>query len=59
MIDVAINTAVKLAIDAGTACSDYQDRVLRNLTCKRVRVDECWAFCRPGVATERLSKPDS
>ncbi|MGI8961177.1 MAG: IS1 family transposase [Bryobacteraceae bacterium] len=45
MTSVAINTVVKLAIDAGNACSDYQDRVLRNLTCKRVQVDECWAFC--------------
>src|SRR5260370_20236446 len=45
MTGVAINTVVKLAVDAGAACSEYQDRVLRNLTCKRVQVDECWAFC--------------
>lgn len=45
MTGVAINTVVKLAIDAGAACSAYQDRVMRNLNCKRVQVDECWAFC--------------
>ena len=41
----AINTVVKLAVDAGAACSDYQDRVMRNLNCQRVQIDECWAFC--------------
>lgn len=45
MTGVAINTVVKLAVDAGAACSDYQDRAMRNLTCQRVQVDECWAFC--------------
>jgi IS1 family transposase len=35
---------VKLLEDAGEAFSDYQDRTLRNLTCKRVQVDEIWAF---------------
>ena len=38
------NTIVKLMEDAGEAFSDYQDRMLRNLTCKRVQVDEIWAF---------------
>jgi len=41
---VAINTVVKLAIDAGEACLDYQDRVLRNLKCERVQADEIWSF---------------
>lgn len=31
------NTIVKLLEDAGEAFSDYQDRTLRNLTCKRIR----------------------
>jgi len=42
MTGVAINTVVKLAVDAGAACSDYQDRVMRHLNCQRVQVDECW-----------------
>ena len=34
----------KLLVDAGQAAAWYQDRVFRNLTCKRVHVDEIWAF---------------
>ena len=41
---VAINTVVKLLADVGRACSIYQDRVFRNLTCKRVQCDEVWSF---------------
>ena len=41
----SINTVTKLLIDSGRACSDYQDRAFRNLTCKRLQVDEIWAFC--------------
>jgi IS1 family transposase len=35
----------RLMIDAGQAADWYQDRVFRNLTCKRIQVDEAWAFC--------------
>jgi hypothetical protein len=38
------NTIVKLLRDAGEACLDYQDRVLRDLPCKRIQVDEIWSF---------------
>src|ERR1700693_811463 len=38
------NTVTKLVVDAGRACAAYQDRVLRNLTSKRVQVDEIWNF---------------
>jgi hypothetical protein len=31
-------------VDAGRACAAYQDRVLRNLPCKRVQVGEIWNF---------------
>jgi IS1 family transposase len=42
--DCSYNAVLKLLIDAGRACSDYQDRVFRNLNTKRVQVDEIWAF---------------
>lgn len=42
---VARMTIEKLLRDAGAACAAYQDRVLRNLTCKRVQADEIWSFC--------------
>jgi IS1 family transposase len=45
MCDVSINTVTKLLVDIGSACADYQDRVLRNLKCKRVQCDEIWSFC--------------
>jgi IS1 family transposase len=37
-------TVSKLMADAGQAAAWYQDRVFENLTCKRVQVDEIWAF---------------
>src|SRR5437870_926389 len=45
MTGVAKNTILKLLADVGTACADYQDRVLRNLKCKRIQCDEIWQFC--------------
>jgi IS1 family transposase len=45
LADVSINSVTKLLVDAGTACAAYQDSALRNLPCKRVQVDEIWAFC--------------
>jgi IS1 family transposase len=44
MTGVARNTVDKLLIDLGAACSDYQDKTLCNLTCKRVQCDEIWSF---------------
>jgi IS1 family transposase len=34
----------RLLVDAGQAAAWYQDRVFVNLTCKRIQVDEIWAF---------------
>jgi IS1 family transposase len=42
--DVSINTVTKLLIDAGKACSEYQDRAFRNLRLNRIQLDEIWAF---------------
>src|SRR5437660_4426092 len=44
LADVSINTVYKLAIDAGEACSAYQDQAFRNLPCRRVQLDEIWSF---------------
>jgi IS1 family transposase len=38
------NTVAKLLNDAGAALGAYQDRVFRNLNCKRIQVDEIWSF---------------
>ena len=45
LADDSINTVTKLLVDAGRACAEYQDKALRNLTCKRIQCDEIWAFC--------------
>jgi IS1 family transposase len=45
LADVSINTVTKLLVDVGTACSEYQDKTLRNLPCKRIQCDEIWSFC--------------
>jgi len=37
-------TITKLAVDAGMAAAWYQDRVFRNLACRRIQVDEIWNF---------------
>ncbi|HSS71766.1 MAG TPA: IS1 family transposase [Casimicrobiaceae bacterium] len=41
----AKNTVLKLLADVGEACVAYQDRVMRNLKCKKLQCDEIWAFC--------------
>ncbi|MGQ0633679.1 MAG: IS1 family transposase [Planctomycetaceae bacterium] len=35
---VAKNTVVKLLVDLGCACTEFQDKTLRNLTCRRLQV---------------------
>jgi len=45
LTDTATNTVVKLLIDVGSACAEYQDKTLRNLRCKRLQCDEIWSFC--------------
>lgn len=31
--------------EMGQVCSDYQDKVLRGLKCRRFQCDEIWSFC--------------
>ena len=49
------NTVTKLLVDAGRACAEYQDKALRNLTCKRIQVDEIWSF----VYSKQANVPDN
>jgi IS1 family transposase len=50
------NTIVRLMEDAGEAFSAYQDRVLRNLTCKRLQLDEIWSFIGVKARNQPFSK---
>jgi IS1 family transposase len=45
MCGVSKDTVLKLQVEAGYHSADYQDKVFRNLTCKRIQCDEVWAFC--------------
>jgi IS1 family transposase len=38
------NTVAKLLADAGKACAAYHDKHVRNLTSRRIQVDEIWSF---------------
>jgi IS1 family transposase len=52
----------RLLVEAGQAAAWYQDRVFRNLTCKRIQVDEIWAFVyakQKNVATAKAAPTDA
>jgi hypothetical protein len=52
----------RLMVDAGQAAAWYQDRVFRNLTSKRIKVDEIWAFVyakQKNVATAKTAPVDA
>ena len=42
--DVSFNTVAKLLVDAGKACMAYHDAAVRDVTARRVQVDEIWSF---------------
>jgi len=44
MTGASKNTVAKLLVELGRACSEYQDKVFRNLNLKRIQCDEIWAF---------------
>lgn len=44
MANVSRNTVVKLLLDAGDACLEFQDQQLQNLPCKNIQCDEIWSF---------------
>jgi IS1 family transposase len=45
MTGAAMNTALKLLADVGQASLEYQNKAMRNLSCKRIQCDEIWQFC--------------
>ncbi len=55
LADVSINTVTNRLVDVGCAVASYQNKALRDLSCKRVQVDEIWAFVG---AKEKNAKPE-
>jgi IS1 family transposase len=44
MTNVSKPTILKLLADLGTVCGDVHDQMVRNVTCKRIQMDEIWSF---------------
>ena len=38
------NTVGRILVQAGHVCSDFEDRVMHDLPCKRLQADEIWSF---------------
>ena len=58
MTGASKNTVIKLMIDAGNACAAYHDEHVRELTSKRIQVDEIWSFTyakQKNVATAKAA----
>lgn len=45
MTGVAKKTVMRLLVEVGQICADYQSKVFRNLNLRRIQVDELWAWC--------------
>ena len=45
VIGIDINTVSKLLIDAGNACQEFHDEVVRDVQASHIQCDEMWSFC--------------
>src|SRR6266478_3068352 len=63
MTGVAKKTVMRLLVEVGEVCADYQDHAFRNLRCKRLQLDELWSwiFCKEKNRTEEIARknPDA
>src|SRR5215469_5610680 len=63
MTGVAKKTVMRLLIEVGQVCADFQYEVFRDLPCRRLQLDEIWAwiYCKEKNRTEEIAKahPDS
>ena len=44
MTGVSKGAILRLLVEVGTACAEYQDITLRNVPAKRIQIDEIWSF---------------
>lgn len=63
MTGVAMKTVMRVLVEVGDVCADYQDKVFRNLKCRRLQLDEMWSwiYCKDKNRTEEIAKqhPDA
>jgi IS1 family transposase len=57
---VAKKTVSRILVEVGEACAAYHDKVMRNLPCKTLQVDEVWSFtyCKEANRPEHLQGQD-
>lgn len=57
MTGVAKKTVMRLLVEVGKVCADYQDRAFRNLSCRRLQLDELWAwiYCKDKNRTPQIA----
>lgn len=56
IMDCSLNTVTKLLVETGRACRVFQDGALRELQCRRIEMDEIWAFCHSKQRNVREEK---
>jgi hypothetical protein len=63
MTGVAKKTVMRLLVEVGEVCADYQDCAFRNLRSKRLQLDEVWSwiYCKDRNRTEEIARknPDA
>ena len=63
MTGVAKKTVMRVLVEVGDVCADYQDHAFRNLNCKRLQLDELWSwiYCKQKNRTEEIARkqPDA
>ncbi len=60
--NVSYNTVCSLLEDAGKACVDFHDTMVRDVNAKRVQCDEIWSFCyakQKNVETAKAAPADA
>jgi hypothetical protein len=58
MTGIAKKTVMRVLREVGEVCEAYRDRVFRNLTCRRIQLDELWGFnfCKPKNLTPEIAE---
>jgi len=58
MTGIAKKTVMRLLREVGEVCYSYQDRVLRNLPCRFIQLDELWGFnyCKAKTVTPEIAE---
>ena len=61
MTGVCKKAVMRLVVDAGSAAAEYQDRMFKNLKCRRIQVDELWRFvyCKQKNVTPEIANKNA